>query len=581
MDKVTTDSSVTAEEEGLDSEVTCLMRVDRNSDWLRLLENTEVTIGRGFDVTYQLLSPSCPLMISRLHCTFSKREDGHWTVRDNKSLNGVWVNGIRIPAQEAHLLKLGDSIQLGVPVMGSKVEYDYMLVRRSLREIKHNLAKRQKEASKAVHIPKKSKRKLTGEEMEPSTSKAKLYRCSYTDKPFAHPCPFPPAKYHQRRSCPQLEETATNPCVEEAYRSWAGVDVPCDLDNLQMYSQNILMLREQVDSTQRQVASLEAGSRSVDPFREEQIKELQRQLQTLRAKMQQMETLERSFSETKRQQEAQKTQQQKEMMKKQLDGALQERKIMDELALSRRRFEEILLAKNKELEVTKEEKEKAKAQKEEVVTQVTEVLENELQCIICSELFIEAVILNCAHSFCCHCIKQWRKKKEECPICRQAIKSQTRCLALDNCIDSMVENLSLEMKARRQTLISERKGEILAAASPAHVRVSQDEESSSSDSSSNGSSSTDSVETTNITLWASRRLRSSSSHHVSRIQDVERTSTSTSSSSSSSSSADSDSDSSSSEDTVEIPNRTQRASRPLGSSSHYNVRAIYHEENSD
>lgn len=36
-----------------------------------------------------------------------------------------------------------------------------------------------------------------------------------------------------------------------------------------------------------------------------------------------------------------------------------------------------------------EEKEKAKAQKEEVVTQVTEVLENELQCIICSELFIE------------------------------------------------------------------------------------------------------------------------------------------------------------------------------------------------
>lgn len=74
----------------------------------------------------------------------------------------------------------------------------------------------------------------------------------------------------------------------------------------------------------------------------------------------------------------------------------------------------MLLAKNKELEVTKvwyfvqkvkalhqyavvfslyfllqEEKEKARAQKEEVVTQVTEVLENELQCIICSELFIE------------------------------------------------------------------------------------------------------------------------------------------------------------------------------------------------
>lgn len=120
---------------------------------------------------------------------------------------------------------------------------------------------------------------------------------------------------------------------------------------------------------------------------------------------------------------------------------------------------------------------------------MTEVLENELQCIICSELFIkarrqawfyyltggesygpaenpsvgsvslQAVILNCAHSFCSYCIEQWRKKKDECPICRQAILSQTRCLALDNCISSMVENLSLDMKARRQTLIAERKGE--------------------------------------------------------------------------------------------------------------------------
>lgn len=44
----------------------------------------QITIGRGMDVTYQLLSPSCPLMISRLHCTFKQREDGQWTVTDKK-----------------------------------------------------------------------------------------------------------------------------------------------------------------------------------------------------------------------------------------------------------------------------------------------------------------------------------------------------------------------------------------------------------------------------------------------------------------------------------------------------------------
>lgn len=370
-----------------------------------------------------------------------------------KTPNGVWVNGNRISAEEPHHLRLGDSIQLGVPITGTRVEFDYILVQRRLKDIKHYLTKRRKDG-------KKSKRKLTMEEVEPSTSKPKLYRCSSGDKSFAKPCPLSPVKWQQRLSRSQPEETGPN---------------------LQMYSQNILILREQVDDTQRQVASFGGKPQQADPLREEQVRELQGQLETLRAKMHRMETLEKSLGETKRKLEEEKTQQQEELLKKQLDEALQEqKKVIDELALSREGFEETLLAKNKELEVSKEEKEQARAQKEEVVTQVTEVLENELQCIICSELFIEAVILNCAHSFCSHCIKQWRKKKDECPICRRAIQSQTRCLALDNCIDSMVENLSLDMKSRRQTLITERK----AAHSGAQVMVIHDDDSSrSSDSS--------------------------------------------------------------------------------------------------
>ncbi|XP_077443173.1 E3 ubiquitin-protein ligase rnf8 [Stigmatopora argus] len=486
--------------ENMDLEVVCLMRVGMNSDWLRLLENTEVTIGRSLDVTYQLLSPSCPLMISRLHCIFSQREDGQWTVTDNKSLNGVWVNGIRLPAQEAHLLKLGDSIHLGVPIMGSKVEYDYILVQRPLREIIHKLAKTQQETTTAVLVANTSKRKLAVEEVEPSTSEAKLFRCSNTDKSLANPCPMPPTK-HQRH--PQLQEPAPNPHLNGAIQSCGGIG---DMDNFQMYSQNILMLREQVDNTRRQVASLDGETQSANPFRGEQIKAVEEQLKTLQTKMQQMETFERSLSETRKQQEAEKTQQEREHMEKQLDDGLKERKkIIDELLLAQRMFEENLIAKNMELKETKEEKEKARAQKEEVVSQVTEVLENELQCIICSELFFEAVILNCAHSFCYYCINQWRKKKEECPICRQAIESQTRCLALDNCIDSMVENLSLDMKARRQQLILQRKGECLPVAAAAHVTVSQVQESESQSSSDESSEGT--VEIPQRTRSASRRIR--------------------------------------------------------------------------
>ncbi|XP_045917252.1 E3 ubiquitin-protein ligase rnf8 isoform X1 [Micropterus dolomieu] len=490
METVMTDSSAAEDDDCSDSEVLCLMRVGRNSDWLRLFDNTEITIGRGADVTYQLLSPSCPLMISRLHCTFKQRQDGQWTVTDMKSLNGVWVNGNRIPAEEAHQLRLGDSIQLGVPVIGTNVEFDYILVQRPLKDIKLCLAKGHREGVKAAHVPKKPKRKLAMEEVEPSTSKPKLYRCSSADKSFAKPCPLSPVKRQQRLSHTQPAETGPSRLVQEVDQSSDYSSTICDLDNLQMYSQNLLMLREQVDDTQRQVASLGVEPQKADPLREEHVRELQVQLETLRAKMHRMETLEKSFSETKRQLEAQKTQQQEELLKKQLEEALQEqKKVIGELALSRQGFEEILLAKNKELEVTKEEKEKARAQKEEVVTQVTEVLENELQCIICSELFIEAVILNCAHSFCCHCIKQWRKKKDECPICRQAIQSQTRCLALDNCINSMVENLSLDMKARRQTLISERK-----AADSAQVMVIDDDDDDSSRSSSDSDGSMVSID---------------------------------------------------------------------------------------
>lgn len=42
MESVATNSSVAEEEDDADSDVSCLMRVGRNSDWLRFYENSEV-----------------------------------------------------------------------------------------------------------------------------------------------------------------------------------------------------------------------------------------------------------------------------------------------------------------------------------------------------------------------------------------------------------------------------------------------------------------------------------------------------------------------------------------------------------
>lgn len=42
MDSVSTNSSVAEEDDASDSDVSCLMRVGRNADWLRFYENSEV-----------------------------------------------------------------------------------------------------------------------------------------------------------------------------------------------------------------------------------------------------------------------------------------------------------------------------------------------------------------------------------------------------------------------------------------------------------------------------------------------------------------------------------------------------------
>lgn len=63
-----------------------------------------------------------------------------------------------------------------------------------------------------------------------------------------------------------------------------------------------------------------------------------------------------------------------------------------------------------------------------------EQYEEELQCIICTELFVKATTLNCSHSFCKFCIQEWNKKNKKCPVCRAKIRTITPTIVLDNFI---------------------------------------------------------------------------------------------------------------------------------------------------
>ncbi|CAG9820641.1 unnamed protein product [Phaedon cochleariae] len=88
-------------------------------------------------------------------------------------------------------------------------------------------------------------------------------------------------------------------------------------------------------------------------------------------------------------------------------------------------------------------------------------MEDEMQCSICSEMFVKATTLNCAHTFCKFCIETWKKNKSECPICRCRITSLTSTLVLDNVIEKIIQNAPEEMQKHRKELLEDRKKEEL------------------------------------------------------------------------------------------------------------------------
>ncbi|XP_046464416.1 E3 ubiquitin-protein ligase rnf8-A-like [Daphnia pulex] len=79
-----------------------------------------------------------------------------------------------------------------------------------------------------------------------------------------------------------------------------------------------------------------------------------------------------------------------------------------------------------------------------------------LQCGICSELMVFATSLNCGHTFCQHCVREWKKNEVECSICRAPITTEGRNPFVDDVIDAMVSSLSEEAKNRRNELVLKR-----------------------------------------------------------------------------------------------------------------------------
>ena len=90
------------------------------------------------------------------------------------------------------------------------------------------------------------------------------------------------------------------------------------------------------------------------------------------------------------------------------------------------------LASKDRLLAEKSEKEKEVEERKRESKGVIDSMQEQLTCVICQELFVQAHKLSCAHSFCKNSIEEWMKSKRECPVCRKTLSTVlVRSLVLD------------------------------------------------------------------------------------------------------------------------------------------------------
>ncbi|ODN05590.1 E3 ubiquitin-protein ligase RNF8 [Orchesella cincta] len=105
--------------------------------------------------------------------------------------------------------------------------------------------------------------------------------------------------------------------------------------------------------------------------------------------------------------------------------------------------------------------------KEEMFKKILELMESELSCSVCNEVFIQATVIECGHTFCSFCIHEWSRKKQECPICRKRFASRSRHIEVENFILKMFESFSGEIASKRKASIKEREDQVKKAAEDA------------------------------------------------------------------------------------------------------------------
>ncbi|XP_046396816.1 E3 ubiquitin-protein ligase rnf8-A-like [Ischnura elegans] len=414
---------------------------------------SEFKIGRSKQANLCLTDVS----VSRNHCVILSGKD-EWSLK-NESQFGTIVSGRNLAVNEACQLKDGDVIQLG-----QQTDYTYKFC---IRQAQDDLAlKRPRiegcESEDSSHPPDTCNSGTVNEDFirEETLLKKENEELNSQLQKVIKEKDEVRNQYEDEKKRIETELQSEKNALEERLKAME--------DMLSSKEREQQELNEKLKRIDEENKKLELLRQEQAVLAEKIISELKNEV--VQKELSMRETLEREMESLLNSRK--QIEESIRLEKEQTEGACAEKLKSLEEELSRVKCD-LTNAEGKRclLERELEEAEKAKLKetesslkaKREALAEFSNLIEMELQCSICNELFIKATTLNCTHTVCHYCLQEWKKKKNLCPMCRAPIITENHSIVLDSFIDKIVENLSEELKKRRSEMIEERKAMVLLA----------------------------------------------------------------------------------------------------------------------
>ena len=151
-------------------------------------------------------------------------------------------------------------------------------------------------------------------------------------------------------------------------------------------------------------------------------------------------------------------------------------KRMEDMSKKIQEQEEAIMMEKKEKENDIEERKKENKRLEERNQELRQLHDQEIEeltCVICAQLMLYPMVVNCGHMFCSMCIATWSKSNSRCPTCRTIINNLTKSCQINILVDKKARLMSVKDQEERKERQSEHETTITSLKSENLYRLNE------------------------------------------------------------------------------------------------------------